>query len=235
MEAGATPNFVDAVLVERLVAPTVPAHHPISSHALCEVFVGRAEHDLLDARFILELRGCRRQRIVRFELHHRPDQEPERGGRALGERELREERFVDAGAGLVAVEELIAKALDDGVERDADVRHPLRADQGEQAPQERARGADLPPSGVGGRGGAEEHPEELVGAVDEVDLHRSPGGVTTAVFSSCSGSTSRSGSPAGGFSSISISASLSKISVFISCTSSPAPGATVEGSGLKRL
>ena len=59
----------------------------------------------------------RRQRIVRFELHHRPDRHAERLQRVFEQLKLREEVRLDAGAGLVRRPQAVAERLDDVIGR----------------------------------------------------------------------------------------------------------------------
>ena len=66
------------------------------------------------------------QRIVGLELDHRPDHETRRLQRLFEQRELRQERRIDSGAGLVAAPQPVAERLDDVIGRDADVRRAGR-------------------------------------------------------------------------------------------------------------
>jgi hypothetical protein len=67
------------------LAPIVD-HDAVPVDALREVLVGRADHDLVD----LGREGARRagDRVVGFELDHRPRNDSERPHRRLGELEL---------------------------------------------------------------------------------------------------------------------------------------------------
>ena len=67
------------------------------------------------------MRG-RSERIIGFELDHRPDDNAHRRERLLERMELREQRGLDAGAGLVVRPKPIAKRLDHVVGGDAEVR-----------------------------------------------------------------------------------------------------------------
>ncbi len=75
------------------------------------------------ATFVLrrEMRG-RSERIIGFELDHRPDDNAHRRKRLLERMELREQRGLDAGAGLVVRPKPIAKRLDHVIGGDAEVR-----------------------------------------------------------------------------------------------------------------
>ena len=66
-----------------------------------------------------------RERVVRLELDHRPHDDAHRGQRLFERMELREQRRLDALAGLVARPEVVAERLDDVIGRDADVRRAL--------------------------------------------------------------------------------------------------------------
>ena len=119
----------DARLVERDVLPAVPLDDARADHALAHVLVDRADPHLLDALVRRRVRGRRRDRIIGLELDHRPDLQAERRRRTLGERELRDQPFVEALAGLVAGEQVVAERFDHVVERDAAVRDLARAQQ----------------------------------------------------------------------------------------------------------
>ena len=67
------------------------------------------------------MRG-RSERIIGFELDHRPDDNAHPHERLLEGMELREQRGLDAGAGLVVRPKPIAKRLDHVVGGDAEIR-----------------------------------------------------------------------------------------------------------------
>ena len=67
------------------------------------------------------MRG-RSERIIGFELDHRPDDHAHGRERLLERMELREKRGLDSGAGLVARPKPIAKRLDHVVGRDPEIR-----------------------------------------------------------------------------------------------------------------
>jgi len=89
-------SWLDAVLrdhaglVEELVLPAIPSHDVGADHALTHVLIDGGDPDLLDARIGSGARRGGRDRVVRFEVDHRPHHEPERRGRAFGDLELRE-------------------------------------------------------------------------------------------------------------------------------------------------
>ena len=113
----------------------------------------------------------RRERIVGLELDHRPDDDAHRGERVLERMELREQRRLDALAGLVAGPEVVAKRLDDVVGGDADVRRAAaRASRAPSAARRRTA-PQRPVGALGEAAQAVEVAEQLVGAVDEVDDH----------------------------------------------------------------
>ena len=70
------------------------------------------------------MRG-RSERIIGFELDHRPDDNAHRRERLLERMELREQRALDAGAGLVVRPKPIAKRLDHVVGGDAEYVAPF--------------------------------------------------------------------------------------------------------------
>src|SRR4029077_449439 len=82
-------------------APAIDLHHARTSYALRQILVGRPNSDFLDL-FVLrrEMRG-RSERIIGFELDHRPDHNAHRRERLLERMELRAQRGLDAGAGVV--------------------------------------------------------------------------------------------------------------------------------------
>ena len=113
----------------------------------------------------------RGERVVGLQLDHRPD-EHAHGRQALLERlELRAQRAVDAGAGLVARPEVVAERLDDVVGRDADVRRS-GLEHLQHGVQHAGRGAERLIVALAAAAAAVEVAEQLVGAVDEVDDHR---------------------------------------------------------------
>ena len=61
------------------------------------------------------------ERIIGFELDHRPDDNAHRRERLLERMELREQRGLDAGTGLVVRRKPVAKRLDHVIGRDTDV------------------------------------------------------------------------------------------------------------------
>src|SRR5437763_1327066 len=83
-------------------APAVDLYHARTSHALRQIFIGRPDGDFLDL-FVLrrEMRG-RSERIIGFEVDHRPDDYAHRNERLLERMELSQQRGLNAGAGLVA-------------------------------------------------------------------------------------------------------------------------------------
>ena len=68
----------DAILVVDRVPPAVPEDDPGVAHALGHVLVRRADEDPLDPRVRAEPLGGGGDRVVRLELDHRPQGEPER-------------------------------------------------------------------------------------------------------------------------------------------------------------
>jgi hypothetical protein len=102
-------------------APAVDLHHARPSHALRQILIGRPDGDFLDLLVLRrEMRG-RSERIIGFELDHRPDDNAHRRERLLERMELREQRGLDAGAGLVVRPKPIAKRLDHVIGGDAEV------------------------------------------------------------------------------------------------------------------
>src|SRR5205085_7949279 len=92
--------------------PAIDLHHARIAHALRQILIGRPDRDFLD-RLVLrrEMRG-RSERIIGFELDHRPDDNAHRRERLFERMKLCEQRGLDAGAGLVVCPKAIAKRLD---------------------------------------------------------------------------------------------------------------------------
>ena len=115
------------------------------------------------------MRG-RSERIIGFELDHRPDDNAHCRERLLERMELREQRGLDAGTGLVARPKPIAKRFDHVIGGDAEVGVAAldHLEHGLQHADDSAVRAVLafvePAQPV-------EVTEELVGAVDEVNDH----------------------------------------------------------------
>ena len=152
-------------------APAVDLHHARTSHALRQILVGRPDGDFLDLLVLRrEMRG-RSERIIGFELDHRPDDNAHRRERLLERMELREQRGLDAGAGLVVRPKPIAKRLDHVVGGDAEIRVAV-LDHLENGLQHADDGAVRAILAFGEPAQAVEVTEEFVGAVDEVDDHR---------------------------------------------------------------
>ena len=122
MSGGSTPNFSRiASRIANRFAPAVDLHHARTSHALRQILIGRPDGDFLDLLVLRrEMRG-RSERIIGFELDHRPDDNAHRRERLLERMELREQRALDAVAGLVVRPKPIAKRLDHVVGGDAEV------------------------------------------------------------------------------------------------------------------
>ena len=111
--------------------------------------------DPLDLRIGAEADGRRADRVVRLELDHRPEDEPERLDRLLRDRELGEELGRHPGRGLVPREQVVPERFDDPVRGAADVGGALLAEQVEElvAQPGHARQDDpIPAADVGGRG-----------------------------------------------------------------------------------
>ena len=110
------------------------------------------------------------ERIIGFELDHRPDDDAHRRKRLLEGMELREQRGLDAGAGLVVRPKPIAKRLDHVVGGDAKVRVAV-LDHLEDGLKYANNGAVRAVHAFVEPAQAVEVTEELVGAVDKVNDH----------------------------------------------------------------
>ena len=115
----------------------------VATHALREVLVGGADQDLLDSRDRAAVRRApaRARRRLRARSRATP-RRPSAAQRVLEQRELRPERGVDAGAGLVAGPEVVAERLDDVVGRHRHVRRAV-AQQIDHRDDHAARRADV--------------------------------------------------------------------------------------------
>ena len=151
------------------VGAPVQLHDAGASHALRQVLVGCADQHLLDARIRRRLHRRRGQRIVRLVFDHGPDRDPERLQHFFEQPELRQEVGVDARAGLVSRPQAVAERLDDVIGGDAHVRGAA-IDHAEDRADDAAHGADLTAVLVARRGHGVEVPEQLIRAVDEVNV-----------------------------------------------------------------
>ena len=159
----------DPGLVEDLALATVELDHPLAADALPQVLVRRADHHLLDAIVGRGHLGRRAERVVGLVLDHGPGGDTHRHQRVLEDRGLVQELRRHALARLVARPQVVAEALDDVVRRHADVGGALLQElqrRGEHTDGGPVRPGILVPGGL-----PEVLPEQLVGAVDQVDLH----------------------------------------------------------------
>ena len=139
MSGGSTPNFSRTPAASRIdFSAAIDLHHARVLHALARSLSG-VQMATFSTRLSADaICAAGRQPIIRFQLHHRPDGNAHGRERLLERMELREQRALDAGAGLVAGPEPIAKRLDDMIGSDTEVRvTPL--DHLEHASAERRR------------------------------------------------------------------------------------------------
>ncbi len=113
----------------------------------------------------------RGERIVGFELDHRPHGHAHRGERFLQRMKLRPQRRLDAVAGLVAGPQVVAERLDDVIGRDADVRGAASRSSRSTVLSTPIDGAERLVLALAEAAQAVEVTEQLVGAVDEMDDH----------------------------------------------------------------
>ena len=113
--------------------------------------------------------GGRSQPVVRLLLDHRPHCDAECVERPLHDRELSVQLGRCPLARLVADEHVVAKRLDDGVERRPDVGDPLLGQQRDRRCHDTVRRTDLPSfGGLAGRS-SEVAAKEFIRAVEEMN------------------------------------------------------------------
>ena len=158
-----------AILVNDAMAHAIHLHHAIAGDALAEIFVWRQEAHLGDV-VAKAVRGGG-QGIVGLETGHAPHRDAERGHHFFHQIELRQNDGIEALAGLVAVEQIVAERFDGVVEGRGDVRHRLARvmQQADHRRQKAHRTGDVLAVGrqVGGALGVV-RPKQLVGAVEEM-------------------------------------------------------------------
>ena len=130
---------------------------------------GRADDHAFDPRVPSgrDRRGS--QRIVRLELHHRPDHNARRREDVFEQRELRQQVGLDAFAGLVAWPQLVAKRFDDVIGRHGNVRGAA-LDHAQHRREHAADRGDLAAVLIPRGGQRVVVPEQLVCAVDQIDV-----------------------------------------------------------------
>ena len=103
-------------------SPAVDLHDTRTAHALGQIFIGCPDGDLLNLPlFRCKMRGGS-ERIISFELDHRPDHNAHCRERFFERMELREQRPLDPCAGLVVRPKAIPKRLDHVIGGHTDVR-----------------------------------------------------------------------------------------------------------------
>ena len=169
---GHTESLDDHRLVTDESAPPVELDDARSPNHLGEVLVRRADQHSLDPRVLGSLQGRGAQRVVRLQLHHGPNDHAEGAKPILEGFELDAQLSLDPVPYLVTRPEVVAERLDDVVGRHTHVgraalQHPEHG--GHHAPHCR----ELVPLPVPcALGKPVEMAEQLVGAVDDMDVHR---------------------------------------------------------------
>ncbi len=147
---------------------------PIFTHTLGHVLVRGEDDHTLHPGMLREASRRRGETIVRLELDHGPDDDAQRTQGVLQQGELREQLGRHALVGLVARVTLVAPGVDDVVGGAAEVGHALVAQQRQDRLHDaEGRGYRLTIEALVRRP-PEVRPEELVGAVEQVDLHAVP-------------------------------------------------------------
>ena len=151
--------------------PPVETHDAGAVDGLREVLVRGADDHLLQSVVRPVARGRGGEGVIGLELHHGPGCNSECRDGLFSEVELGQKVLRNALAGLVAIEQIVAKRLDDVVERAGDVRNSLVPQQNKQRLYKAPYGPDGPSVGRRGRRHPEVRPEQLVCAVNEIQLH----------------------------------------------------------------
>jgi hypothetical protein len=137
---------------------------------LREILVGRPDAHLLHALVErCEMRG-RRQRIVRLQLHHGPHCDAHGLQIFLERVKLRQQRFIDAIAGLVAGPQIVTKRLDHVIRGDAEMGGPA-LDHLEHGMQHTRHGPERFVVALVETSLPVEMPEQLIGPVDQMNDH----------------------------------------------------------------
>jgi hypothetical protein len=169
---GRYPVFVDHPLpIQYLACPSVELDDPRVADTLGEILVGRADDDALHLRVGRGPRRRRGERIVGLELHHRPHRNSGLGERLLEQRELRHQVGGHPLPGLVAGPELVPERFDDVIGSHPEIPDAL-AEQAAEGGQHAPDGRNLAPTLVAGRRNRVVVTEELVRAIDEIDLQK---------------------------------------------------------------
>ena len=142
----------------------------VAANALRQILVGRADDHALDRRIRRGLLRRGRQRIVRFPLHHRPDRHAER--RAARPRAAETARAGPARCRRRSCSrpQPVAERLDDVIGRHRDVRGAA-GDHAQHRREHASHRADLHAVRVTRRRHRIVVPEQLVRAVDQVNVH----------------------------------------------------------------
>ncbi len=151
--------------VELLALAPVELHH-LAAHALAEVLVRRADHHPLDPVVRRGHHGGGRHAVVGLVGDLGPHGEPRHLHRHLHHRELGQQLAGHPRRRLVAGPQVVAERLDHVVGRHPHVRRPVRHEL-----EQRAEHPDRRPLVEVAVVGGEVVAEQLVGAVDEVDVH----------------------------------------------------------------
>src|SRR5262249_35089112 len=138
-----------AVRVPDRIAPAVHLHNAILAHALTEILVGRPNAYLGYAGIRRGDESRRGQRIVRFELDHRPHRNSHGGESLLQRLKLGKECRLDALGRLIPAPEFVAKRFDDMIGGDSEMRRSL-LDHLQHAAQHTDNSPERPVLAVGG-------------------------------------------------------------------------------------
>ena len=171
-------------VVEATLSPVEGDHAAVGANALCHVLVRAQDDHALHLGVVGKPCRGRGQPIVGLELEHGPDHHAESPQRIFDELELRQQLWRHPRLRLVAGVTIVAPGADDMVGGAAEVRDTVIGQQRQHRLHHAQRRADRLAIEAAVRRSPEVRAEELVGGVQQVDLHgccRGPGGADRQV------------------------------------------------------
>ena len=162
--------FPDPVLVGQDPRAPVQLDDPPPDDALGEILVRGADEHLVDSVVVPGHRRRRCEGVIGLQFAHREDPHAERFEGLLEQSELGLQLRRHLGAVLVAGPHLVAERFDDVIGCNTHMGYATGQERGHR-PDDAAHRPHLGPVRAGAGRPAEELAEELVGAVDQIDLH----------------------------------------------------------------